>query len=105
MRAWGAAVSAGHLALGALGWLLIGLSPVFFACCAAITLAVALLAAPLLRPRGHHDGRGEDDDGGGGPGGGDGRDPDGEPPWWPQFERDLRAYEAEQGRAQDLTKG
>ena len=95
MRVWGAAVSAGHLVLGGAGWVLIGLSPVFFAGCAAVTLAVALLAAPLMRPR-----RGDDPGGGGG----GGSDPEPEPPWWPQFERDLRAYEAEQRSAQDLTK-
>ena len=84
MRCWGVGVSAGHLVLGALGWLLIGVSPVFFGGCAAVTLAVALLAAPLMRPRG----------GGGGEGGRGGSGPpeDGEPPWWPQFERELRAW-------------
>ena len=92
MRAWGAAVSAGHLVLGALGWLLIGVSPVFFAGCAAVTLGVALLAAPLMRPR--------RDDGGGHRGGGGGPDPvDGGPPWWPEFEREFRAYADERRRA------
>ena len=92
MRAWGAAVSAGHLVLGALGWLLIGVSPVFFAGCAAVTLGVALLAAPLMRPR--------RDDGGGHRGGGGGPDPvDGGPPWWPEFERECRAYADERRRA------
>jgi len=88
MRALGAAVSVGHLVLGALGWLLIGLSPVFFAGCAVVTLTVALLAAPLMRPRpdGGHGGRGR---GVAGPPG------DGDPPWWPDFERALRAYEDE----------
>jgi hypothetical protein len=84
MRAWGAAVSAGYLALGALGWLLLGVPPLFFALCAGVTLAVALLAAPLLR-RPPDDG---EDDSGGGPRGPDG----GDPPWWPGFERDFRAY-------------
>jgi len=94
MRAWGAAVSAGHLVLGALGWLLIGVSPAFFAGCAAVTLAVALLAAPLMRPR--------PDDGGDGRGRSDSGPPgDDEPPWWPQFERDLRDW-AENSR--HLTK-
>lgn len=92
MRAWGAAVSAGHLVLGALGWLLLGVPPAFFAGCAAVTMAVALLAAPLLRRR-------PDDDGDDGPGG---RGPaDDGPPWWPRFERDFRAYVQERGR--DLT--
>jgi hypothetical protein len=94
MRSWGAAVSAGHLALGALGWLLIGVSPVFFAGCAAVTLGVALLAAPLMRPRPGEGGG--DDPGGGQP------DDDG-PPWWPRFEREFRAYADERRRA-DLTR-
>jgi hypothetical protein len=85
MRAWGASVSAGHVILGAFGWLVVGVPPYFFAGCAVLTLAVALLAAPLLR-RGPDDG----DDGGGsvragGP-------PSGEPPWWPGFEREFREY-------------
>jgi len=81
MRVWGASVSAGHLALAALGWLLVGIPPWFFGGCAVLTLAVTLLAAPLLRRPPGDDGRGggEDDD-----------DPD--PPWWPDFERDFRAY-------------
>jgi hypothetical protein len=87
MRAWGAGVSAGHLVLGALGWLLVGVSPVFFAGCAAVTLALALAAAPLLRPGG-------DDDSGGGV-----RAPEEPPPpWWPDFERDFRAYDELQRR-------
>jgi hypothetical protein len=85
MRAWGAAVSTGHVVLGALGWLLLGVPPVFFAGCAAVTLAIALLAAPLMRPR--------PDDGEGGEGGEGPPTPDGgEPPWWPDFERAFRAY-------------
>ena len=81
MRAWGAAVSAGHVALGVAGWLAVGVAPWFFAGCALLTLGVALLAAPLMGPR---------------PGGGDGRggagpeDPD--PPWWPEFERAFREH-------------
>ena len=86
MRVWGGAVSAGHLVLGALGWLLLGVPPMFFAGCAAVTLAVALLAAPLMAPR-----RDDGEDGGGGGGGPDGPG-GGEPPWWPEFERDFRAY-------------
>ena len=84
MRAWGAGISAGHLLLGTLGFLLMGVPPYFFAGCAVVTLGGALLAAPLLAPRGGDDG----DDGGGGlplP-----EDPD--PPWWPDFEREFRAY-------------
>jgi hypothetical protein len=55
--------------------------PWFFAGCAVLTLAVTLLAAPMMRrpPR--------DDDGRGG-----GGDDEPEPPWWPDFERDFRAY-------------
>ena len=96
MRAWGAAVSSGHIVLGALGWLLIGVPPVFFAGCAAVTLTVALLAAPLMRPR--RDGGGD----GGGRGGSHPPDDD-EPPWWPQFEREFRAYADERRRAGPLT--
>ena len=84
MRAWGAAARAGHLVLGALGWLELGVPPVFFAGCAAVTLTVTLLAAPLADPR-------RDDDGGGG-GGGHGGPDGGDPPWWPDFEREFRAY-------------
>jgi hypothetical protein len=85
MRAWGASVSAGHLVLGTLGWALVGVPPVFFAGCAALTFAVALLAAPLMR-------RPPEDDGGGG-GGGPPPPDGGEPPWWPEFERAFRAYD------------
>ena len=81
MRVWGASVSSGHLALGTLGWLLLGVAPWFFAGCAVLTLAVTLLAAPLLRRRPGDDG----------PGGG-GWEDDPEPPWWPDFERGFRAY-------------
>jgi hypothetical protein len=86
MRAWGAAVSTGHLLLAGLGWAMLGVRPVFFAGCAALTFAVALLAAPLM-------GRKPDDgeDGGGGGAGGNPID-DGEPPWWPGFEREFREY-------------
>ena len=85
MRAWGAAVSTGHVVLGTLGWLLLGVPPLFFAGCAGLTLVIALLAAPLMRPR--------PEDGGDGPRGGGPEGPEGgEPPWWPAFERDFRAY-------------
>jgi hypothetical protein len=82
MRAWGAGVSAGHLVLGALWWALLGSPPVVFAGCAALTFALALLAAPLMRRR-PDDG---EDRGGGAPA------PDDEPPWWPGFEREFREY-------------
>jgi hypothetical protein len=84
MRAWGAAVSAGHVVLGTLGWFLLGVPPFFFAGCAALTFAVALLAAPLMRRRPDD---GED-------GGGSRTPDDGEPPWWPGFEREFREYAA-----------
>ena len=83
MRAWGAAVASGHLALGLAGWLLLGVPPWFFGGCAVLTFAVALLAAPLMERR--PDDGGDDGHGGGGPG-------DPEPPWWPEFERDFRAH-------------
>jgi hypothetical protein len=84
MRVWGGAVASGHVALGLAGWLALGVPPWFFGGCALLTLGVAMLAAPLMRPR---------DDGPGGEGGGPGRGPeDPEPPWWPEFERELRDY-------------
>jgi hypothetical protein len=89
MRAWGAGIGTGHLVLGVLGWALLGVPPAFFAGCAVLTFAGAMLAAPLLRRR-PDDG----DDGGGGAPAPD----DGEPPWWPGFERDFRDY-AERSRA------
>ena len=82
MRAWGAAISSGHVCLGLAGWLLLGIPPWFFGGCALLTLGIFLLAAPLMRPR-------RDDDGDG-PGGWEPEDP--EPPWWPEFERELRDY-------------
>lgn len=85
MRAWGAAISSGHICLGLAGWLWLGVAPWFFAGCALLTLGIFLLAAPLMRPP--RDG-GDDD--------GDGRDGSGpddpEPPWWPEFEREFRDY-------------
>ena len=83
MRAWGAAVSSGHLALGLAGWLALGIPPWFFGGCAVLTLGVALFAAPLMQPR--RDDGGDDGHGPDGP-----EDPD--PPWWPEFERDFRSY-------------
>jgi hypothetical protein len=83
MRAWGASVSAGHVVLGTLWWILLGSPPYVFAGCAALTFAGALLSAPLLRRR--------PDDGEDG-GGGSPTPDDGEPPWWPGFEREFREY-------------
>jgi hypothetical protein len=84
MRAWGAAISSGHLSLGLAGWVLLGVPPWFFGGCALLTIGVALLAAPLMQRR--DDGPG----GGGGPGPPNPWNPD--PPWWPEFEREFRAY-------------
>jgi hypothetical protein len=57
---------------------------VLFGLCAVLTLALSLITAPLLRPR-----RRDDGDGGiGAPGPPD----DPPPPWWPEFEREFRAY-------------
>jgi hypothetical protein len=84
MRAWGAAISSGHVCLGLAGWMLLGIPPWFFGGCALLTLGIFLLAARLVRPRREDDG---DDDGSGGPG-----PDDPEPPWWPEFEREFRHY-------------
>jgi hypothetical protein len=83
MTLWGLAVSAGHVVLGLIGRLVLDVpgSLLFFGLCAALTLAVALLGARLVRPT-----RPPDDPG---------RPPAAEPeppPWWPDFERDFRAY-------------
>ena len=84
MRAWGAAISSGHVCLALAGWVLLGIPPWFFGGCALLTLGSFFLAAPLMCPRRDDDG---DDDGFGGSG------PDEpEPPWWPQFEREFRDY-------------
>jgi len=90
MRAWGAGVAAGHLALGVIATAVLHVpgSEVFFGLCALTTLVLSQLAAPLLRPRG--------DDGGPRPPDPPGDDPP--PPWWPEFERELRAYTDEQER-------
>ena len=83
MRAWGAAISSGHVCLGLAGWLLLGIPPWFFGGCALLTLGIFLLAAPLMRPR--RDGAATTT----------GRRPgpdDPEPPWWPEFEREFRDY-------------
>lgn len=90
MRAWGAGVAAGHVALGLIAAVVLGVpgSELFFGLCALSTLALSQLAAPLLRPRG-------DDD--------DGREPppgdDPSPPWWPEFERAFRAHADERERS------
>ena len=83
MRIWGLAVSAGHVVLGLVGDFVLHVpgSLLFFGLCAGLTLAVALAAAPLLRPR-----RPPDD-----PPAARREDPE-PPPWWPEFERDFRAY-------------
>jgi len=83
MTLWGLAVSAGYVALGLVGRLALDVpgSLLFFGLCATLTLAVTLLGARLLRPRRP-------------PGGGNGlaaEEPE-PPPWWPDFERDFRAY-------------
>ena len=84
MRAWGAGVSVGYAALGIAGAVLgVPNAEVLFGLCAVLTLTLALVAAPLLRPRG-----GDDDDGGIGAVPPD----DPPPPWWPEFEREFREY-------------
>ncbi len=84
MRAWGAGVAAGHVALGITAAVVLGVpgSEIFFGLCALTTLVLSQVAAPLLRPRGD---------------GGDDPPPDPPPddpppPWWPEFERQFRAY-------------
>jgi hypothetical protein len=85
MRAWGAGVSVGYVALGVAGAFAgVPKAEVLFGLCALVTLVLSLVIAPLLRPRG-----GDDGDGGiGAP-----REPDDPPPpWWPDFEREFREY-------------
>ena len=60
MRAWGIAISSGHLALALAGWLALGVPPWFFAGCALLTLGITQLAAPLMGPRPDDDGDGPD---------------------------------------------
>ncbi len=86
MRAAGALVSATHLACGLAGWLGLGLpgAMLLFGLCAAVTLGLALVASPLMKP--------PTDGDGGSPAPHGGAPPD--PPWWPDFERDFRDYAA-----------
>jgi hypothetical protein len=83
MRLWGLAVSAGYIALGLVGRVVLHVpgSLLFFGLCAGVTLTLAFVTAPLLRPR-----RPPEDPGG------LHRDEPEPPPWWPDFERDFRAY-------------
>ena len=83
MVLWGLAISAGHVVLGLIGRLALEVpgAPLFFGLCAVLTLAVALVGARLMRPRKPPDG----------PGGPPADEPE-PPPWWPDFERDFRAY-------------
>ena len=83
MRAWGAGVAAGHLALGVVATLVLHVpgAPLFFGLCAVVSLVLSQVVAPLLRPR--DDG----DDGGGGAA----SEPE-PPPWWPGFEHEFREY-------------
>jgi hypothetical protein len=83
MVLWGLAISAGHVVLGLVGRVALEVpgSLLFFGLCAALTLAVALVGARLVRPHRPPDGPG--------------RPPADEPeppPWWPDFEREFRAY-------------
>jgi hypothetical protein len=85
MRVWGAGVAAGYAALGLIGGIALGVpgAELLFGLCAVLTLVLALVVAPLLKPRGRDDGDG-----------GLGTPPPGDepPPWWPEFEREFRAY-------------
>jgi hypothetical protein len=92
MRAWGAGVAAGYVAIGVVATVVVHVpgAPLFFGLCAVVSLVLAHVIAPLLRPR---------DQGGGDGGGGPAPPPEPEPPWWPQFERDLQDY------VQRLTSG
>ena len=83
MRAWGAGVSAGYAVLAIAGATLnVPRSEILFGLCAVVTLLLALIAAPLLRPR-------PGDEGAGGLGAPLADEP---PPWWPEFEREFREY-------------
>jgi hypothetical protein len=85
MRAWGAGVSAGYVVLAIAGAVLnVAGAEILFGLCALLTLVLSLIAAPLLRPH-------RRDDGDGGIRGPEPTD-DPPPPWWPEFEREFRAY-------------
>ena len=76
MRAAGSGVATGHLVLGAVAWLALGVpgAMLFFG------------LAPLLRPRPRRD-----------DGGTPARAPEPpEPPWWPEFDRALREWAAQE---------
>jgi hypothetical protein len=86
MRTWGVGVAGGYAALGAIAKLALHVprSELLFGLCALLTLALALITAPLLKPRG-----GDDDEGGIGLPSQPDEPP---PPWWPEFEREFREY-------------
>jgi hypothetical protein len=88
MRLAGALVSAMHVALALAGELLVGVPGAWllFGLCAVLSLAVALIAAPLLDPGRRGPGDGDD------PSPPTGGDEPPEPPWWPEFERAFRAH-------------
>jgi hypothetical protein len=91
LSAYGIGVAAAELAGGiglaaAFGWQRVSL--VLVASALVTAVAVAALRG-LLRP----------DANGGGEGGVGPLPPDPEPPWWPEFERDLRAHLRERERA------
>jgi hypothetical protein len=84
MRAWGAAVAGGHLALALIAAIVLrdDSTSLFFGLCAVATFALSQAVAPLLRRR-----PGPGDEGGGSP-----PPDDPPPPWWPDFEREFRDY-------------
>jgi|Tabmets5t2r1_1033131.scaffolds.fasta_scaffold41617_2 hypothetical protein len=86
MRAWGAGVAGGYAALGLIGGVALHIpgAELLFGLCAILTLILALVVAPLLKPRRH-----DDDDGGVSP---PPPPDDPPPPWWPEFERQFRDY-------------
>jgi hypothetical protein len=86
LRVWGVGVATGHLVLGAVAFWALGVpgSPLFFGLCAALSLVIALVAAPRMTPP-----RPWGDDP---PTGGPGTDDPPPPPWWPDFEREFREH-------------
>ena len=85
MRVAGGLVSAAHVGCGLAGWLALGVpgAMLLFGLCAAVSLGLALVASRLMqRPP----------EGGGGIGPRAPGAPPPEPPWWPDFERELRQY-------------